>query len=213
MLTNDAPLSATLADGAATVQVTCSPPVLATQTVQLVLNEQLVAGPPATGTESRSSLSFALQGFTAGSYVVRLRVDGQDSIPVVGRLDQLRPQPEPGAVMTAEAEWEERNNAYLAAGLAWLRGRLAGSEAGEPGGPEQAPWRDGYPDGSEPAEPEPGPALELLGDRLGMSRFERSILLLCAAAEFDPGIAAAWAGGAVPGAGRPTFGLALEYPA
>ena len=107
--------------------------------------------------------------------------------------------------MTGEAEWEERNNAYLAAGLAWLRARLAGSEAGEPAGPEQAPW----PDGSAAAEPEPGPALELLSDRFAMSPFERSILLLCAAAEFDPGIAAAWAG-AEPGAGRPTFGLALS---
>ena len=83
VLTNTAPLSATLTDGAATVQVPCSPPILATQAVQLVLNEQLVAGPPATGTEPRSSLSFALEGFTAGSYVLRLRVDGQDSIPMV----------------------------------------------------------------------------------------------------------------------------------
>ncbi|MGO8892175.1 MAG: DUF4255 domain-containing protein [Streptosporangiaceae bacterium] len=91
VLTNTAPLSATLTDGAATVLVTCSPPVLATQTVQLVLNEQLVTGPPATGTESRSSLSFALQGFTAGSYVVRLRVDGQDSIPVVPGLTSYDP--------------------------------------------------------------------------------------------------------------------------
>jgi Pvc16 N-terminal domain len=91
VLTNTAPLSATLANGAATVQVTCSPPVLATQTVQLVLNGQLVAGPAATGTESRSSLSFALQGFTAGSYVVRLRVDGQDSIPVVAGSSSYDP--------------------------------------------------------------------------------------------------------------------------
>jgi len=113
--------------------------------------------------------------------------------------------------MTAEAEWEERNNAYLAAGLAWLRGRLAGGGAGEPGGPEQALWPDGDRGGSEAAEPEPGPALELLGDQLGMSRFELSVLLLCAAAEFDPGIAAAWAGsGAGRAAGRPTFGLALS---
>ena len=84
VLTNTRPLSATLADGSATVQVTCSPPVLATQTVQLVRERaagRRTAG--ATGTESRSSLSFALPGFTAGSYVVRLRVDGQDSIPVV----------------------------------------------------------------------------------------------------------------------------------
>ena len=92
VLTNNAPLSATLADGAATVQVTCSPPVLATQTVQLVLNDQVVAGPPATGTESRSSLSFALQGFTAGSYLVRLRVDGQDSIPVVAGSSSYDPK-------------------------------------------------------------------------------------------------------------------------
>ncbi len=115
--------------------------------------------------------------------------------------------------MTAEADWESRNNAYLAAGLAWLRGRLTGSHAGEPGGPGQAPWPDeatgpdGDTDGAAAGEPEPGPALELLGDRLGMSRFERSVLLMCAAAEFDPGIGA---GGGGPAAGRPTFGLALS---
>ena len=36
-------------------------------------------------------LSFALQGFTAGSYVVRLRVDGQDSIPVVAGQTSFDP--------------------------------------------------------------------------------------------------------------------------
>jgi Pvc16 N-terminal domain len=91
VLTNTAPLSAKLTNGAAIVQVTCAPPVLATQTVQLVLNEQLVAGPPAAGPEPRSSLSFALQGFTAGSYLVRLRVDGQDSIPVLAGLTSYDP--------------------------------------------------------------------------------------------------------------------------
>ena len=112
--------------------------------------------------------------------------------------------------MTAEADWESRNNAYLAAGLAWLRGLLAGSGAGKPGGPQRAPWPDGDPGRSGAAEPDPGPALELLGDRLGMSRFERSVLLLCAAAEFDPGLAA-WADGAAgAAAGQPTFGLALS---
>jgi ATPase family associated with various cellular activities (AAA) len=113
--------------------------------------------------------------------------------------------------MTAEADWESRNNAYLAGGLAWLRGLLAGTGAGKPGGPQRAPWPDGDPGRSGAAEPEPGPALELLGDRLGMSRFERSVLLLCAAAEFDPGLAAAWADGAAgAAAGQPTFGLALS---
>ena len=84
VLTNTAPLAGTLASGSVTIEVTCSPPVVALQTVALVVGDQLVAGiPAAAGTEPRTSLSFILQGFTAGSYVVRLRVDGQDSIPVV----------------------------------------------------------------------------------------------------------------------------------
>ena len=58
--------------------------MVARQTVALVADDQIVAGTPgAAGSEPRTSLSFTLQGFTAGSYVVRLRVDGQDSIPVV----------------------------------------------------------------------------------------------------------------------------------
>ena len=31
-----------------------------------------------------SQLSFSLQGFTAGTYLLRLRIDSEDSIPVVG---------------------------------------------------------------------------------------------------------------------------------
>jgi hypothetical protein len=84
VLTNTAPLAGTLAGGPVTIQITCSPPVAALQTVALVVGSQIVAGDTgAAGSQPRTSLAFSLQGFTAGSYVVRLRVDGQDSIPVV----------------------------------------------------------------------------------------------------------------------------------
>ncbi|MFD9567839.1 ATP-binding protein [Streptomyces sp. NPDC059994] len=55
------------------------------------------------------------------------------------------------------------------------------------------------------------PALVGLGDLLGLSPFERDTLLLCAAPEFDPGIADLYAraqGG--PLAPHPTFALALS---
>jgi len=84
VITNGAPITATLATGSVTIEVTCAPPVTAPQTVALVVGEQIVAGAPAApGSEPRTSLSFTLQGFTAGTYVLRLRVDGQDSIPVL----------------------------------------------------------------------------------------------------------------------------------
>jgi ATPase family associated with various cellular activities (AAA)/Winged helix domain, variant len=54
------------------------------------------------------------------------------------------------------------------------------------------------------------PALVLLAQRLGMSTFERDTLLLCAAVEFDPAFAAAYARGHGNMARtHPTFGLAL----
>ena len=41
----------------------------------------------------------------------------------------------------------------------------------------------------EAAKVEPAPALQMLADRFGLSRFERDVLLLCAAIELDTGIA------------------------
>jgi hypothetical protein len=41
----------------------------------------------------------------------------------------------------------------------------------------------------EAAKVEPAPALQMLADRFGLSRFEREVLLLCAAIELDTGIA------------------------
>jgi hypothetical protein len=78
------PLRGKLAGASVTIEVPCSPPVVALQTVALVVGDQVVTGTPAAaGTPPRTSVSFTLAGFTAGAYVVRLRVDGQDSLPVV----------------------------------------------------------------------------------------------------------------------------------
>ena len=110
--------------------------------------------------------------------------------------------------MTAITDWESRNNVYLAGGLEWLRGRLSADRAEGADGPAgDAWWQDPAPD----VEAGPAPALELLGDRLGLSRFERLTLLLCAAMEFDPAMGArrAAAGDQV-WAGQPTFALALS---
>jgi len=60
------------------------------------------------------------------------------------------------------------------------------------------------------AKIDPPPALIFLAQRLGLSSFERDTLLLCAALEFDPGLACLC--GIAQGQSRnyPTFGLALS---
>jgi hypothetical protein len=106
--------------------------------------------------------------------------------------------------MTGREDWEARNSAYLAAGLRWLRGRLDDG----PTSVADDGWWARFTAG--PGEDAP-PALELLGDRLGLSRFERLTLLLCAAMEFDPAMAARCATAVgQAGAGQPTFALALS---
>lgn len=55
----------------------------------------------------------------------------------------------------------------------------------------------------------PPPALALLGDRLGLSRFERDLLLLCAAIELDTRLAARCARVQGPEHAYPTFALAF----
>jgi hypothetical protein len=84
VLTSKKPLTAKLSSGSATVTVTCSPPVQPLQTTALLLGSQIVTGSVgAAGSAPRTSLSFSLTGFTTGTYIVRLRIDGQDSVPVV----------------------------------------------------------------------------------------------------------------------------------
>ncbi|WP_409466617.1 ATP-binding protein [Amycolatopsis sp. GA6-003] len=96
--------------------------------------------------------------------------------------------------------WEAANGRFLAASLEWLREVLR-----HPG--EASPT-----DAVEEAEASgPPPALAVLAARLGLSRFERDTLLLCAAVELDPSIAGlcAEAHGNAHMA-YPTFGLALR---
>ena len=69
--------------GAATVTVRCEPPVVPGQTVALVVGDRVVPVPAgAPDSAPRSKLAFKLSGFDPGGYTVRLRVDGQDSIPL-----------------------------------------------------------------------------------------------------------------------------------
>ena len=105
---------------------------------------------------------------------------------------------------TLTDRWEELNASYLARGLAWIRDRL--DPAAEPADD------DGWWSGRElDAASELPPALELLGDHLGLTPFERRVLLLVAASELDPGFAARCAranGGA--SAPYPTLALAMS---
>jgi hypothetical protein len=75
--------------------------------------------------------------------------------------------------------WQAVNEQYLTRSLAWLRARLeaaAKSDATDPTEREEdAPSVDG----------EYQPALEVLAARFGLSDFEKRVLLLCAAMEFD----------------------------
>jgi hypothetical protein len=70
------------ATGATTVTVNCSPAVQPQQTIALIVGSQPVSLEPVQAASSQ--LSFSLQGFTAGkTYLLRLRIDSVDSIPVV----------------------------------------------------------------------------------------------------------------------------------
>jgi len=137
-------------------------------------------------------------------------------------------------------KWQENNDCYLAAALAWLRLRLAGQTKTTPAVGPEPPTKDAsspgwfgngrqpvaespQPAGSEiddaekapmamneAAKTDPPPALLILVQRLGLSRFEQDILLLCAAMELDPRIPAL-CGQAQndPARPYPTFALAF----
>jgi SpoVK/Ycf46/Vps4 family AAA+-type ATPase len=105
--------------------------------------------------------------------------------------------------MKSTSDWLEDNSEYLSAALAWLRLLLQSREQPE-GVVSAAVKREGKSSRSTlidvriqetfsrveqlAAEMKPPPALLLLGEALGLSRFERDVLLLCAAPEFDPSI-------------------------
>jgi hypothetical protein len=140
--------------------------------------------------------------------------------------------------MSEISDWQINNDAYLKAALGWLRLRLRrlaqlGRRSHEPlsggGKPSENPgWEaadndvkddDRIVSDEELSEAasimeyyakDPVPATIILGRQLGLSRFERDALLLCAAMELDTRIPAlcAMAQGD-PGRAYPTFALML----
>lgn len=77
---------ATAPAGVLDLSITCAPRVVPGQRALLIFGEQQVE--PASLTNpidatQPSTLAFTVPGVAAGSYVVRLRIDGVDSIPVV----------------------------------------------------------------------------------------------------------------------------------
>lgn len=118
-----------------------------------------------------------------------------------------------------EHQWQDTNNAYLANALQWLRLRLqehaerydAVSQATTRQQPEKkSSWfscKAKKEKTDSPAKTDADdlvrleqelikvesaaqpPALVILGQRLGLSRFEQRLLLLCAAMELDPDMA------------------------
>lgn len=139
-----------------------------------------------------------------------------------------------------DQQWQRDNEAYLGAALRLLRLRLAafsddkgrvaeasrgrnrwhaifgsGSSAQVPGSrldPAATPQeiRKAAEAVAEVEATDPPPALHILGDRFGLSPFERQVLFLCAAVEFDTRIGGLCAA-AQHNEGRdyPTFALAL----
>lgn len=136
-------------------------------------------------------------------------------------------------------DWENTNAEFLAASLAWLRRLLlrhipADDPQPVPVEPPRRQWGWGRrpeevvaaPSSTAPVPPDvaeaakavetaeaaaPRPALVELAARLGLSRFERDVLLLCAAIELDPAVAGLCARVHGNDAMRyPTFGLALS---
>ncbi len=103
---------------------------------------------------------------------------------------------------------EERNNAYLAAALHWLRLRLDGL-AGRAGTLDHA-LATAAAALDAAAACSPPPALRVLADRFGLTPFEQQLLLLCAAPEFDPRIGPLCAAAQQdPARPYPTFALAF----
>jgi len=127
--------------------------------------------------------------------------------------------------MTNLPAWHDANGQFLAAALCWVRLRLERC-ARRATTTEVADQPDAVTTGSErtddldreesiasaamqvAAEIDPPPALMVLAERLGLSRFEQDIVLLCTAMEIDPRVPAlcASAHGHKP---YPTFALAM----
>jgi ATP-dependent 26S proteasome regulatory subunit len=114
--------------------------------------------------------------------------------------------------------WQESNGRQLGAALAELRARLERYIQQQRDAPAASPPLEGPPDGEAPEAggdaatqgAEFPSALAILSERLGLSTFERNILLLCAAMELDTRTATLCARAQGDSNNRfPTFALAL----
>ena len=111
--------------------------------------------------------------------------------------------------------WQAKNAEYLSAAMVWLRLRLergvrgahgvAAASAQEAAALEQATRHLDAVSAAEPA-----PAMLLLARRLGLSAFERNLLLLCVAMELDTRVATLCAGAQDEPRPHPTFALAMS---
>ncbi len=121
--------------------------------------------------------------------------------------------------MTSLASWHQQNDRYLTAALTWLRLRLVwqirqdrgNKSALEPALAELDPNQltQAEAEMTAASATEPPPATLLLSRLLGLSAFERDILLLCAALELDLTIADLCVH-LRPRQPYPTFALALN---
>lgn len=101
--------------------------------------------------------------------------------------------------------WLQQNQEYLGKALSWLRGRLYEmAQLPDVEIPEVAEMPTG--EGMNPP-----PALIILSQKFGLSRFEQQVLLLCVAMELYPGMARLCAKAQDnPHQPYPTFALALS---
>jgi ATPase family associated with various cellular activities (AAA)/Winged helix domain, variant len=112
--------------------------------------------------------------------------------------------------MSDYARWLQDNDRHLAAAMEALRARLQRLAEGE-GATATAPGAETPAPADAPTSPEHRSALELLADRLGLSSFERDIVLLCAAMELDTRTGALCARAQDdPSKPYPTFALAMR---
>jgi hypothetical protein len=84
--------------------------------------------------------------------------------------------------MMAIDEWREHNDAYLSTALRWLRLKLA---AGKPDDAARAAVEHAGGELRRAERSAPPPAMIMLRETLGLSRFEHDVLMLCAAMELD----------------------------
>lgn len=114
------------------------------------------------------------------------------------------------ANMKTRMRWEEINERYLAARVEGIRLRLQRMAGPADPGAHDADLARADREATELERCDPPPALLLLAERLGLSRFDCDVLALCAAADLDTrmaGLSAAAQGD--PQMTYPTFALAF----